>query len=74
MKKEAQTECKKVKKLNSKLRNKVIFGNSIENSKKKVFLKIINTKKTLHKKSFAVTFKKEKQLSKASIAIKKSLE
>ena len=47
MKKEAQTEGKKVKKLNSKLRNKVIFGNSIENSKKKVFLKIINTKKNI---------------------------
>ena len=74
MKKEAQTEGKKVKKLNSKLRNKVIFGNSIENPKKKVVVKIINTKKTLHKKSFAITFKKEKQLSKALIAIKKSLE
>ena len=41
----AEKEVNKVKKEDAKLRNKAIFGKSIENPRKKVDVKIVNTRK-----------------------------
>ena len=60
LQREAEKEGNKIKKQNSKLRNKAIFGKSIENPIYKVDVKIVTTKNQYLRWSFRPLFKREK--------------
>ena len=58
MQREAKKEGSNIKKLNSKLRNDTIFGESIENAINKADVKIVPTRKQHLNWSVRQTFKK----------------
>ena len=69
MLREAEKECKKIKKQNAKLRSNVIFGKLTENMLNKVNVKIDTSRKQYLKWSFRQ--KKKKKIHNGAIAIKK---